>query len=37
MGTKKRMGSERAVDQIKRASKEIFHRYPDTQKINGNS
>jgi hypothetical protein len=32
MGTKKRMGSERVDDQIKRASKEIFQRYPDIQK-----
>jgi zona occludens toxin (predicted ATPase) len=31
-GTTKRMGSERAADQTKRASKEIFQLYSDTQK-----
>jgi len=35
--TKKRMRSERVADQIQRTSKEIFQRYPDKQKINGNS
>jgi hypothetical protein len=35
--TKKRMRSERKADQIQRTSKEIFQRYLDKQKINGNS
>jgi hypothetical protein len=31
-GKKKRTGSERAADQTKRASEEIFQLYSDTQK-----